>query len=245
MTNEVDVAAFAESIRELPGVSVAAPAPPRELDRVEAFAGARLPALHRALLLHVNGMAANWGYLRLFGVGDGPEDIGPWNAHETWKFAWPRQLDDYMAIGQSGWGDQYCYRIPDLRRGVEAIHRLDHFLMEVADEPIADDFDSFLQGFAEWAHQPDERIREARRQIGDLEPGQLAVFAPSPLLVGLERATHMMKMHARGAMVTNGDMIAQLGELANETRMVDRIETYLDDRGRQRAHVRWARSSRV
>lgn len=234
MNDEVAAAAFAESIRQLPGTSIAAAAPPREIDRVEAFAGARLPALHRALLLHANGLTANWGYLRLFGVGDGPEDIGPWNAHETWKFAWPRQLDDYMAIGQSGWGDQFAYNIEDLKRGVETIHRLDHFLMEVADEPVAENFDTFLRVFAERAGRPDERVHEARRQIGDLEPGQLAVFAPSPLLVGLERATHMMKTHARGAMVTNGDMIAQLGEVAHETRKVDRIETYLDDRGRQR-----------
>ena len=240
MPNEVDVVAFAESIRSLPGTSVASPAPPREIDRVEAFAGARLPARHGSLLLHANGLSAHWGFLRLFGVGDGPEDIGPWNAHETWKFAWPRQLEDYMAIGQTGWGDQYVYQLEDLKRGIETIHRLDHFLMEVADEPVAENFDTFLRGFAERASKPDERVHEARRQVGDLEPGQLAVFAPSPLLVGLERATHMMKMHARGAMVTGGDMIAQLGEVAHETRKVDRIEPYLDGRGRQRVRVRWA-----
>ena len=244
MKNEVDVAAFAasfvESVRQLPGTSIAAPAPPREIDRVEAFAGARLPAAHRALLLQANGLTANWGYLRLFGVGDGAEDIGPWNAHETWKFAWPRQLDDYMSIGQSGWGDQYAYQLEDLKRGVESVHRLDHFLMEVADEPVADSFEAFLYGFMASAREPGESVREARRQIGDLEPGQLAVFAPSPLLVGLERATHMTKMYSRGALVTNGDMLAQLGEQANETRGVERIETYLDDRGRQRIGVRWA-----
>jgi hypothetical protein len=176
----------------------------------------------------------------LFGVGDGPEDIGPWNAHETWKFAWPRSLEDYMAFGQTGWGDQYAYRIPDLQRGIETVHHLDHFLMETAANPVAETFEQFMADFADRAHRPDERVREARRQIGDLEPGNLAVFSPSPFLVGLERATHMMKMHARGAMVTSGDMMAQLGELANETRKVDRIETFQDDRGRQRIHVRWA-----
>jgi hypothetical protein len=225
---------------DLPGVSVSAPAVLREIERVESFAGARLPASHRALLLQANGIAANWGYLRLFGVGDGPEDIGPWNAHETWKFAWPRPLEDYLAIGQTGWGDQFAYRLSDLQRGVETIHRLDHFLLETADEPVSDSFEEFLDGFLDQARTLDERVREARRQIGDLEPGQLAVFAPSPLLVGLERATHMLKMFARAAMTTRGDMATQLLDPASETRKVERIETYLDDRGRHRIHVRWA-----
>ena len=221
------------------GATLAAPAPAREVERVESFAGALLPAAHRSLLLRANGLAACWGFWRLLGVGDGPEDIGPWNAHETWKFAWPQQLEDFLAIGQSGWGDQFCYRLSDLRRGVETIHRLDHFLMEKSDEPVAEDFVSFVRDLVTRAQAPEERIVEARRQIGDLGPGQLAVFTPSPLLVGLERATHMMKMHSRVAMVTNGDLTTQLVDPANESRRVHRIESYMDDRGRHRIHIKW------
>ena len=93
MKSEGDVSTFVEALREGPGVSVAAPATLREIERVEAFAGARLPAAHRSLLLEANGVTASWGYQRLLGVGDGAEDIGPWNAYDTWKFAWPRQLE--------------------------------------------------------------------------------------------------------------------------------------------------------
>jgi hypothetical protein len=213
----------------------------REIDRVEAYAGARLPAAHRALLLSANGVTANWGYERLFGVGDGAEDMGPRIAYETWKFAWLRQLEDYLAIGQTGWGDQYAYRLSELQRGVETIHLLDHFMMEAADEPVAVGFEEFLRGFTDRTRKPDDRVQESRRQIGDLDPGKLAVYAPSPLLVGLGRATHLMKMYARGAMVANGDMFAQLGEAANEARRVDRLETYLDELGRHRVLAGWAR----
>jgi hypothetical protein len=220
---------------------LAAPATLREVERVEAFAGARLPAAHRAMLLTANGVISSWGYSRLFGVGDGAEDIGPWNAYETWKFAWPRQLEDYLAIGQTGWGDQYAYRLSELQRGVETVHMLDHFMMEAAEEPIAAGFEEFLHGFVSAAGKPEISVQEARRQIGDLDPGQIAVYAPSPLLVGLERATHLTRMYSRAAMVSNGDMFAQLGDQTHETRRVDRLDTYLDELGRHRVKVRWAR----
>ena len=51
----------------------------------------------------------------------------------------------------------------------------------------------------------------------------------------------MMKMHARGAMVTNGDMTRQLLDPENETRKIERIETYVDDHGRHRVQIRWAK----
>jgi hypothetical protein len=241
MSNQGDVRTLVEAIRDLPGVALAAAAPLREVERVEAFAGAHLPAAHRALLLSANGAISNWGYARLFGVGDGAEDIGPWNAYETWKFAWPRQLEDYLAIGQTGWGDQYAYRLSELQRGLETVHLLDHFMMEAAEEPIAANFAALLQDFVAAAGEPNIRVQEARRQIGDLDPGQLAIYAPSPLLVGLERATHLTKMYSRAAMVSNGDMFAQLGDQTHETRRVDRLETYLDELGRHRVKVRWAR----
>lgn len=114
-------------------------------------------------------------------------------------------------------------------------------MMEAADEPVAAGFEEFLRDFADRTRKPDDRVQEARRQIRDLDPGKLAVYAPSPLLVGLGRAPHLMKMYARGAMVANGDMFAQLGEAANETRRVDRLETYLDELGRHRVLVGWAR----
>jgi hypothetical protein len=239
MSSEPEISQFLDELRALPGTSVAAAGRLREVERVEAFVGARLPAAHRALLLAANGMTASFGYQRLFGVGDGSQDIGPWNAHDTWKFAWPRQLDELLSIGQTGWGDQFVYRLGDLRRGRDVVYWLDRFLMEVADEPLAGSFEALLSWLSHQAHNLDDGVREARRQIGDLGPDQLAVFTPSPLLVGLERATALMKMDARIAMVTGGDLSAQLTDVDNETRRIDRIDTYLDEQGRSRLRVVW------
>jgi hypothetical protein len=241
--NDVAVSKFLESLGGLPGAASAAPAPLREVDRVEAFIGSRLPSMHRALLLQANGVTSSWGYERLFGVGDGSQDIGPWNARETWKFAWPAQLDDYLAFGQTGWGDQYAYRLSDLRRGIDTVYLLDRVLMEAADPPAAGAFDQFLTAFLERARKPDERITEAMRQVGGLDPDQLAVFSPSPLLVGLERATQLMKMFARSAMIINGDLATQLVDPVNESRKIELMDVYLDDRGRARLRVKWVRGS--
>jgi hypothetical protein len=239
MNHERAICQFLDEVRALPGVTVAAPGSLRQIERVDAFVGAELSAAHRALLLAANGLTTSFGYQRLFGVGDGCQDIGPWNAYHTWKFAWPRQLEDYFSIGQTGWGDQFVYRLGDLRLGRSVVYWLDHFLMEVAEEPIADSFESLLGRLLATARTPGDGVQEARRQIGDLGPDQLAVFSPSPFLLGLERATALSKMGARTAMVTNGDLAAQLVDSDNQTRRVDHIDSYMDDRGRSRLRVVW------
>jgi hypothetical protein len=245
MQDQVVVSRFLEAVARLPGTCLPGPASSREIDRVEAFAGVRLPAQHRALLLAVNGLTANWGYSRIFGVGDGAQDVGPWNAHETWKFTWPERLDDFLAIGQTGWGDQFAYRISELRRGIECVYVLDGLVMEPSDTPLAGDFGSFLDDFAARAVNPDEKVQEARRQVGDLGPGELAVFSPPPLLVGLERATQLTKMPARSAMTVGGDLKTQLLDPANQTREVAGFDTHLDERGRLRIQTRWVRQIRA
>jgi hypothetical protein len=239
VSSEAVISRFLDELRVVPGASVAAPGSLRQIERVDAFVGARLPEAHRELLLAANGFSTSFGYQRFFGVGDGGQDVGPWNAHHTWKFAWPRQLEDYLSIGQTGWGDQLVYRLGDLKRGRSDVYWLDHFLMEVADEPIADSFESLLNVLLAAARAPGDGVQEARRQIGDLGPDQLAVFSPSPLLIGLERATALSKMDARIAMVTSGDLAAQLIDTDNQTRRIDRIDTYLDERGRSRLRVIW------
>jgi hypothetical protein len=239
MTNERAINQFLDELRALPGVTVAGPGTSREIERVDAFVGAELPAAHRALLLAANGLTTSFGYQRLFGVGDGCQDMGPWNAYHTWKFAWPRQLEDYLAIGQTGWGDQLVYRLGDLKVGRSVVYWLDHFLMELKDEPVADSFESLLGRLLFEARTPGEAVQEARRQIGDLGLDQLAVSTPSPFLVGLERATALSRMDARAAMVTGGDLAAQLVDSDNQTRHVDHIDSYMDDRGRSRLRVVW------
>jgi hypothetical protein len=242
--DEAKVLRYLEDIRRLRGTWTAEPAPARELDRVEAFVGVRLPPAHRAMLQSANGLTTSYGYHRLFGVGDGSQDIGPWNAHETWKFAWPVPLDDYLAIGQTGWGDQYAYRLSDLRRGIESIHWLDHFMMETGEVPVAGTFGTFMHAFLTRACMPEEKIHEARRQVGDLNRDELAVFSPSPLLVGLERATQLKRMPARDALILNGDLATQLTDPENETYRVYRFDTYIDEFGRQRVKAHWTSTHR-
>ena len=237
--DEAKVLRTLEDLRRLRGTWVADPAREREIDRVEAFTGVHLPPAHRAFLLAANGATTGYGYQRLFGVGDGSQDIGPWNAHETWKFAWPIPLDDFLSIGQTGWGDQFAYKLADLRRGIESIHRFDYFMLEKAETPVAGTFVTFLHAFLMHACMPDEKVNEARRQLGDLDRDELAVFSPSPLLVGLERATQLRRMNARDAMILNGDLTTQLVDPEHETRRVSHFDQYLDDLGRQRVRVHW------
>ena len=245
MNSQGGVAEFLDKLRALTGVRICAPAPAREVDRVEAFAGTRLPPAHRALLLAANGLSSSWGFDRIYGVGDAAQDIGPWNAHETWKFAWGDGLCQFLAFAGSGWGDQFAYRLADLRRGHESIWMLDRFMMQPTDGPVAATFESFLAEFLGRASEPSAEVVEARRQVGDLGPDKLAVFSPSPLIVGFERATQLHKMPARNAMTTNGDMARQLLDPANETRKVARFESFADERGRLRVRVRWATPGHV
>jgi hypothetical protein len=237
-----DVPEVVAAMKVLPGTRLAPPAPLREIERLEAFAGARLPEAHRQLLLISNGLSVSWGYRRVFGVGDGHQDIGPWNCHQTWKFAWTRPLEDFLCIGQTGWGDQFAYKLSDLRRGIEKIHWLDRFLMETAKPPIAVTFEGFLANLVSHARRPDEKVHEALRQIGELEQHQLALFQPSPLIVGLERATRLTKVHTQSALVMNGDMATQLLNPVNETRKVERFDIFMDELGRLRIGVRWHRA---
>lgn len=232
---------FLREVRGLPGVTVQDPAAESEIERVEEYAGVRLPAAHRALLLKANGVMACWGYRRLYGVGDEPEHIGPWNLPDMWKFAWPQPLDDYLAIAGSGWGDQYAYRISDLRRGVPAIHRLDHARMEPTHDAMADDVEMFLRAFLVEAHKPGAQVHEARGLIGDLGAGELALQAPPVRAVGTAHAgASLQKVFAPAALIANGDVHRQLEDPAAQGLTPAGFEPYEDDMGRPRVLVRWA-----
>lgn len=232
---------FLREVRGLPGVTVQEPAAESEIERVEAFVGVRLPAAHRALLLHANGVLACWGYRRLYGVGDDPEHIGPWNLPDMWKFAWPQPLDDYLAIAGSGWGDQYAYRISDLRRGAPAIHRLDHVRMEPTHDAVADDVEMFLRAFLVEARRPSPPVHEARALIGDLGAGELALQSPPVRAVGpAHAAATLSREFSPAVLIANGDVHRQLEEASAQGLEPAGFEAYEDDMGRPRVLVRWA-----
>jgi hypothetical protein len=237
---ETDMGRYLAAMASLPGVRVNEPADPAELELVERWVGVNLPEQHRTLLLTGNGIHACWGYERLLGVGHDVTHLGPWNLYECWKFAWRTPLDDYLCFAQTGFGDQYAYRIADLKRGDARVHRLDVHHMEAAEPSASDDFDAYLNGLFRAAESPSERVVEARRQIGDLTPDELAILSPSPLLVGVERATDYVKMVARVGLSINGDMAGQLLDPANAGRVVERIEVEVDRRDWPRVKIVWA-----
>jgi hypothetical protein len=238
MHREGEAPEFLAAILRLDGVSVPGPATAAEVDRLEESIGARLPGPHRALLVRGNGVVASWGYDRLLGVGNAATHIGPWNANRTWKFAWAMPLDDYLCVAETGFGDQYAYRLTELRRGIEAVHRLDRHLMEPAEELAAADFERFLRAFFSRAQEPDETVLSARRQVGDLAADEHA-FAPPALPAVTGGAPKLTKMPASEAMIMQGDLATQLLDPANERRQIAALERYQDPLGRPRLKVVW------
>jgi hypothetical protein len=237
---EGEIPEFLAAALRLPGVSVARPAPANEIDRFEEAIGIRLPTPHRALLVRANGILAAHGFERLLGVGDDPMALGPWNDADTWKFAWTvPPLEDYLCFAESGFGDQYAYRINELRRGVQQVHRLDRHLMEPAEQPVAPNLERFLRQFFARSQTPSQDVVDARAQVGDLALGEHAVHSPPPLVAGTQ-PTSLVRMPAASAMILQGDLATQLLDPANAERQIARLETYQDDHGRPRLRIEWA-----
>jgi hypothetical protein len=203
---------------------------------------ATLPPIHQRLLRTTDGLETLGASYRLLGF-DRPSvtALAAWNREETWKFAWGAMAEPYLCFGQSVLGNQYAYRWDALGKG-DATPVAE--LYAVTLEPVVehDSFADFLRG--EVAQVPDdpyhERIRRARERFGDFDPDQLLVYVPSPLLAGgrVDRS-ELLPMEAATAMIVNGDLASQL---AHRTDLdgLERLETYRDERGRERVRVVWA-----
>jgi hypothetical protein len=237
--HEGEAPEFLAAVLRLPGVEVEPPAAATEIDELEEAIAARLPAPHRALLVRANGIVAAHGYERLLGVGDAPTSIGAWNAPSTWKFAWSLPLDEYLCFAESGFGDQYAYRLTELRRGGQSIHRLERHLMEPAEQPVAPGIESFLRQFFGRAQTPSHEIIEARAQVGNIGPAEHVIASPPPLVAGRE-PVGLVRLPAAAAMILQGDLASQLLDPANAERDVARVVQYQDNLGRSRLRVDWA-----
>jgi hypothetical protein len=227
------------ALHPIPGVGLHEGASRAQLDRTERWLGFSLPTAHRQALAESNGIEAEWGFRRIIGLGEAVENIAVWNRTDCWKFTWPQPLDNFLCVAMTGLGDQFAYRIDAVRGGDERIFMLDAYQMEPNGTAVANSFEEFLARFAEQAKDPSPRFAEARRQVGDLRPDELATLTPSPLLVGLDRATQFARMSARLAMTINGDMATQLLDPAREGQAVARIDQERDERGWPRIHVVW------
>ena len=200
-----------------------------------------LPWMHKTLLLRSNGIEIYSGYYRLFGLTDGERiDMVKWNDPTTWKFAWPRTINEYWCFGESAWGDQYAYRLDELGPDKEAkVYLLDGITMEA--DLLARDYECFLEEeFLRCATAPyDEMVVAARRKFGELLAIEHLTYVPSLLVGGEERLENVLKMDALVSMVVNGDLATQLAHTDTE-RSIRALETYEDAEGRTRLRVLWA-----
>ncbi|MGE0792115.1 MAG: SMI1/KNR4 family protein [Sandaracinaceae bacterium] len=215
-------------------------APAHDLGSRMARLPFHLPQLHTDLLARSDGVMGYGGYFRIFGVTDAVVDMVTWNEKASWKFAWPAFLGEFFCFGETAWGDQYAYRLDDLRSNSNPpVYELD--AIELVPEQLAEDFTDFLgRIFLRCCREPyDSMLVKARRKIGDLLASEHIIYAPSPLITGGHHLEHVTKMPARAAMVVNGDLATQLAtEL--QTRQIARIEQYADEHGRPRLKVHWA-----
>lgn len=204
--------------------------PPAPADRVAAL---DLPEDHRAFLRATNGIEVYGGYVRLYGIDrEESADLARWNDPETWKFAWPPELRGYRCIGQTAWGDQFAYA----PGGDGSIVLIDADDGEV--EPWSDDFAEFLEvDVAAVDEDPrDEGVIAARARLGDLPTGVLLAYVPSPLLGGPKEVERLIKMEARAALITKGDILAQ-ARAAPRGAAVRGVQPYIDEQGRQRLRL--------
>lgn len=163
-----------------------------------------------------------------------------WNEPSLWKFAWPNHVGEYLCFAETGWGDQYAYRVDELERGSERIYCLD--ALEMEPEELCFGFEAFIEHeFLRASERPfDSMTIQARAIFGDLPAGFHLVCSPSPLISGVEDLASVQVAPARLGMTLNGDIMTQLRS-AEEGDAIERIEPYTDESGRARVRLLWAK----
>lgn len=235
MTNEE----FFAQVGKIEGTSAA---PGADIDVIQNLTDhIALPATHLEFLKVANGISIFGGYFRLFGCSTAATiDMVKWNSSDLWIFAWNKPLDEFWFFGETAWGDQYAYRRDELRKSAAPrVFFLEGITMNA--EPIADDFDDFLEiEFLRNARRPyDSNLVAARHRCGNLEPLEHIAYIPSPLLTGEERVDSVSKMDAVASMIVNGDLSSQLAA-QSQGRPIRKLQPYEDSNGRARIRVVWS-----
>ena len=200
--------------------------------------GRVLPAEHRALLEGLNGFTVHRGAFRIFGIGrESALDLGLWNDRETWRFAWPRHLDQFLFFGGTAWGDQYAYRWGSSGHlaGPEV------FFLEansMGPEPFAESFEQFVvNDLLRNARDPyDTMTVAALASLGAIAPGDHWALAPSVALGGYEDIANVMTLPSSTAMIIAGDIDSALRGMHPGTRP-SAVVPWTDDRGRLRLRL--------
>lgn len=174
--------------------------------------GALLPLDHLRLLSLANGLDAYGGHLRLFGLGPGGlRDMRWWNHPEGWRRTWCGRTDGWWFIGETAWGDQYAYAVPeDPLQFDGTVYRLDADRMEP--EPVADTFAEFLRSeIGRNAVAPRcEATVAARERFGDLDVDTQLVYVPTLLEGGDDDPAHLAVLPAGTAMALRGSAYGSL-----------------------------------
>lgn len=222
------------------GTEVAEPAAQLTAEEVFRELGFLLPSGHVELLQRSNGLRLYDGYFQLFAVGS---PLKSWNDLETWKFAWPVGLDEFLCFGETVWGDQYAYRLGELRKLEYApVYFLD--ALRMGSRQLASGFTEFGEKYlTRNSTRPfDSVLREAHQALGPMPPSTHLVFSPPLLLNGDENPQNLVKMPARQAMILNGDLWSQLSNPPADVAVAG-LDVVMDDRGRDRVRVRWTPTS--
>ncbi len=222
------------------GTEVAEAAAELTADDVRRELGVFLPSAHVELLRRSNGLWLYDGYFQLFAVGSPLES---WNDLETWKFAWPAGLDEFLCFGETVWGDQYAYRFDELRKSVDPpVYFLD--ALKMGSRQLAPSFTEFGEKYlTRNSTQPfDSVLRAAHQKLGPMPPSTHLVFSPSLLLTGEENVENLIKMPGQVAMILNGDLWTQLSNPPVDV-AVGGLDVVKDDKGRDRVRVNWTPTS--
>jgi len=133
---------------------------PLDMFTPEALA-VSLPLEHMRLLSRSNGVEAYGGYFRVFGLGPRAGiDMLAWNEPSLWKQAWEGRADGWLCFAETGWGDQFAYRVDDPQGPV---FRLEAFSMDA--EVIAAGFVEFMRTvFLPDAERPRDELTVATRE---------------------------------------------------------------------------------
>jgi len=204
---------------------------------IEPLIGFTLPNDHLGLLRQTNGAEGFGGYVRLFGFGPASAiDLVQWNAENFWKFAWSGQVTPYFCFAETGWGDQFAYRIDQLKMGDPSIYHIEALAMQP--QKIAADFSGFFGcEFLQSCNLPyDSMTVAAREKIGDLRPEEHVTYSPSPVIGAPETMENIIKLQARTAMIIAGDLAVGMNALAPEENDF-RVEQYEDAEKRIRMRV--------
>jgi hypothetical protein len=234
----VNTAGVLAEVSAHPGTTTAPPAPAADIEALRPT----LPAAHLELLGLTNGLAVAGGHLRLFGVGaSASRSIEAWNDPDLWQFAWAGAVDDFLCVGENGWGGQLAYRRSDLATPDHA--RPLYLLADSSMAPglVGESFRAWLDvGLRANLDLPAHPFEAAvRRQFPALAWDELLAQAPPMLVCGEERPELVTRMPAVVTMIVNGDLWTQLAGAPPGSNIAG-MDTDVDERGRTRVRLRFA-----